>query len=154
MEDIPEVICRDCVPMIDKRYRTIPQKEYRAMAGLSFGSVHARMTVLGNTDVFSSLGIFSGGFDYKTTGARGEGNLGVYDYSEIFRSPETFQEHLKLLFVGMGSLETDMIEGCRERLEELQQAGIEIEHHLYEGYHEWNVWRKCAYDMAQKLFRW
>ena len=60
----------------------------------------------------------------------------------------------KLLFVGMGSLETDMIEGCRERLEELQQAGIEIEHHLYEGYHEWNVWRKCAYDMAQKLFQW
>lgn len=154
LEDIPEVICRDCVPMIDKRYRTIPKKEYRAMAGLSFGSVHARMTVLGNTDVFSSLGIFSGGFDYKTTGARGEGNLGVYDYSEIFRSPETFQEHLKLLFVGMGSLETDMIEGCRERLEELQRAGIEIEHHLYEGYHEWNVWRKCAYDMAQKLFRW
>lgn len=127
---------------------------YRAMAGLSFGSVHARMTVLGNTDVFSSLGIFSGGFDYKTTGARGEGNLGVYDYSEIFRSPETFKKHLKLLFVGMGSFETDMIEGCRERLEELQQAGIEFEHHLYEGYHEWNVWRKCAYDMAQKLFRW
>ena len=57
----------------------------------------------------------------------------------------------RLSIIGTQSL---MIEGCRERLEELQQAGIEIEHHLYEGYHEWNVWRKCAYDMAQKLFRW
>ena len=58
LRDIDQVIVKDCVPMIDEKYRTIADRDHRAIAGLSFSSVHARMTALGNLDVFSALGIY------------------------------------------------------------------------------------------------
>ncbi len=35
-----EVMVKDLIPMIDATYRTIPDREYRAMAGLSMGGMH------------------------------------------------------------------------------------------------------------------
>lgn len=154
LKDIDEVICRDCVPMIDEKYRTIADKDHRAMAGLSFGSIHARMTVLGHLDVFSALGIYSGGFNYKSQGAIGVDSLGNYDYSDTFVSADTFNERLHLLFVGMGEEEKEMIEEAKPRAEKLAEEGYHITLKTYPGYHEWDVWRKCACDMLPLLFRW
>ncbi len=152
--EIGDVICKDCVPMIDEKYRTLADKDHRAMAGLSFGSLHARMTVLGNTDMFSALGIYSGGFHYKSEGNTGLGSLATYDYSELFSSAETFNEKIHLLFVGMGDQETGMVQEDKPRAEELAAQGYHITVKTYPGYHEWDVWRKCAYEMIPLLFHW
>ena len=152
--EIGDVICRDCVPMIDDKYRTIADKDHRAMAGLSFGSLHARMTVLGNPDVFSALGIYSGGFNIKSEGGMGVDTLGIYDYSELFASAEVFNEKIHLLFVGMGEQETGMIMDGKPRAEKLAKEGYQIMVRTYPGFHEWDVWRKCACDMVPLLFRW
>lgn len=150
--EIGDVICKDCVPMIDEKYRTIPQKEYRAMAGLSFGSYHAKTTVLANTDVFSALGVWSGGMSPTGPMYGGGGN---YDYSEIFKDAETFNSTLKLLFVGYGGEETRLAEMDGPAAQALIEKGYHIAHYSCPGgYHEWNVWRRCAYEMALRLFKW
>lgn len=154
LKDIDEVICKDCVPMIDEKYRTKAEREYRAIAGLSFGSIHARMTALGHLDLFSALGIFSGGFNYKSQGALGVDALGHYDYSETFASAEIFNEQMHLLFVGMGEEETGMMEEAKPRADQLASEGYNLIVKTYPGYHEWDVWRKCASDMLPLLFKW
>ncbi len=154
LKDIDEVIVKDCVLMIDEKYRTIADRDYRAIAGLSFGSIHARMTALGHLDVFSALGIYSGGFNYKSQGKLGVDNLGIYDYSDTFESAEIFNDKMHLLFVGMGEEETSMMENSKPKVEELIDAGYNTVLKTYPGYHEWDVWRKCASDMIPLLFKW
>lgn len=155
LQDIGEVISKDCVPMIDEKYRTINSRDYRAIAGLSFGSIHARTTAFENLGLFSALGIFSGGFSYKSNDtAFVIDGLWDYDYSDTFASAETFNEKMHLLFIGMGDQEKEMVEESKPKAEKLISQGYNIVCKTYPGYHEWDVWRKCATDMLELLFKW
>ena len=65
---------KDLIPMIDATYRTIPDREHRAMAGLSMGGMQTFQITLKHLDLFAYIGGFSGGgggfgggrFDPKT----------------------------------------------------------------------------------------
>src|SRR2546426_6274315 len=52
-------VVNDVVPMIDKTYRTIPDREHRAMAGLSLGGTQTYQITQTNLDRFAYVGIFS-----------------------------------------------------------------------------------------------
>src|SRR4051794_18404750 len=56
-----EVMVKDLIPMIDSTYRTIPERESRAMAGLSMGGMQTFQIGLKHLDLFAHLGGFSGG---------------------------------------------------------------------------------------------
>jgi enterochelin esterase-like enzyme len=140
-----EMMFTDLVPMVERTYRVLPGRENRAMAGLSMGGMQSFMTVLGNTDKFAYLGGFSGssggrgGFDPKTA------NNGV------FANAAEFNKKMKVLFLGIGSVEGP---GTKQFSESLTQAGI---HNVYfespGTAHEWLTWRRCLNDFAPRLFR-
>ena len=52
---------KDLIPMIDATYRTIPDRDHRAMAGLSMGGMQTFQITLKHLDLFSYIGGFSGG---------------------------------------------------------------------------------------------
>ncbi len=54
------VIVRDLLPMIDASYRTIPDREHRAMAGLSMGGMQTLFIGLQHLELFAYIGSFSG----------------------------------------------------------------------------------------------
>ena len=56
-------IIRDVVKFIDKNYRTIANKEHRAISGLSMGGHGALFLALRHPDIFGAAGGMSGGFD-------------------------------------------------------------------------------------------
>ena len=56
-DDVTEVL----VPFVDSTYRTIPDRDHRAMAGLSMGGMQTFQITLNNLDLFSHIGGFSGG---------------------------------------------------------------------------------------------
>ena len=56
-----DVMVKDLIPMIDATYRTIPDREHRAMAGLSMGGMQTFQITLKHLDLFSYIGGFSGG---------------------------------------------------------------------------------------------
>ena len=55
-----DVMLKDVIPLIDSTYRTIADREHRAMAGLSMGGNQTCQLTLRNLDKFAWIGAFSG----------------------------------------------------------------------------------------------
>ncbi len=51
----------ELIPWVDKNFRTIADKDHRAMAGLSMGGMQTATVTMANLDKFSYIGFFSGG---------------------------------------------------------------------------------------------
>lgn len=50
----------DIIPYIDRTFRTLTDRDHRAMAGLSWGGHQTFQTTLANLDKFAYIGAFSG----------------------------------------------------------------------------------------------
>ena len=64
---VPEI-----VNYVDKNYRTVTDKQHRAIAGLSLGGLHTLYTSLNNPNEFDYIGLFSA----QTTNALGDKSVG------------------------------------------------------------------------------
>jgi enterochelin esterase-like enzyme len=141
-----DMMFTDLIPMVERTYRALPGRENRAMAGLSMGGMQTFTTGLNNLDKFAYLGGFSG-----SCGGRG----GTFDPKTAcggaFADPAAFNKKVKVLFLGIGSVEGPGAKGFSDAL---TQAGI---HNVYfespGTAHEWLTWRRCLNDFAPRLFR-
>ena len=96
-----EVMVKDLIPMIDSTYRTIPDREHRAMAGLSMGGMQTFQIGLKHLDLFSYIGGFSGGgggfggapFDPKTA------------HDGVMADADAFNKKVQLVWLGIGTAE-------------------------------------------------
>lgn len=138
-----KTLLEDIIPMIDSNYRTLADQQNRAMAGLSMGGMQTRIITLANPDVFSYVGIFSGG---------------SISMDDVNNTPG-FKEKIKLLFVSYGSRE---LENGKTRFggypkadtDSLKNTGVNT--HFYISLltaHEWQSWRRSLYEFAQLLFK-
>lgn len=140
------------IPYIDRTFRTVPDRDHRAMAGLSMGGMQTFQITLNHMDLFSYIGGFSGAdgslvlsgqeLDPKTA------------HNGVFADPEAFAEKVHLLWLGVG---TDEPENMREGIRKLHKSLLEanIQHVYYESPgtdHEWQTWRRDLKDFAQRLF--
>ena len=136
-------IITDVIPMIDASYRTIADREHRAMAGLSLGGTQTYQITQANLDKFSHIGIFSApfGFPGVETG-----------YNGLLKQPAEFAKQVKVFFVSMGSKEAPST--GRAIHEELEKAGVKHTYLETPGTgHEFQTWRKSLHDFAQLLFK-
>jgi enterochelin esterase-like enzyme len=140
-----EMMFADLIPMVERTFRVAPGRENRAMAGLSMGGMQTFTTALANLDKFAYLGGFSGssggrgGFDPKTSSGG------------VFADAAAFNKKVKLLFLGIGSVEGP---GTKTFSEQLTQAGIKNVYFESPGTaHEWLTWRRCFREFAPRLFR-
>jgi enterochelin esterase family protein len=136
-------IIADVIPMVDANYRTIADREHRAMAGLSLGGTQTYGITQANLDKFAYIGIFSApfGFPGVETG-----------YNGLLSRPAEFARQVKVFYVSMGSKEGA---GTGRSIHEaLDQAGVK--HTYYEAPgtgHEFQTWRKSLHGFTQLLFR-
>ncbi len=131
-------LIQDIIPMIDARFRTIPDNAHRAMAGLSMGGMETKEIGLKYPEVFSSLGIFSGG---EIT-------------PEEAAASKNFKANNKLVFVSWGSRELNDDRNPQATAEAMKAAGYNA--HAYvspDTAHEWQSWRRALYNFAQLLFK-
>ena len=56
-----QLMVNDLIPWIDSNFRTLADKDHRAMAGLSMGGGQTASVTMANLDKFSYIGLFSGG---------------------------------------------------------------------------------------------
>lgn len=146
-DDLTKIV----VPLVDKSYRTIPDRDHRAMAGLSMGGFQTFDVTLNHLDMFSYIGGFSGApfvlgntrFDPKTA------------YHGVFADPAAFARRVHLLWLGVGTHEMEMLHrGLLAFQQDLVQA--RIRHVFYQSpgtAHEWLTWRRDLNDFAPRLFR-
>ena len=142
--DVGKLIINDCIPFIDKRFRTITEKSSRALCGLSMGSFQTQWTAYNNPDVFDYLGVFSGSINNTFD----EINVSEFMTAE---NAEKFNSWHKLLFYSRGMQEGG--ETLPSEVEEINARGIKAEYYLSEGIHEWQTWRYAAHAFLQKLFK-
>lgn len=140
-----DMMVKEVIPLIDATYRTLSDRENRAMAGLSWGSKQTMDLTTGHLDLFSYIGGFSGAgritpeTDLKTV------------YSGVFANPEEFNKKVKLLFLGIGSVEGP---GTKDFHEALTKIGVKSIYFESPGTaHEWLTWRRCLYNFAPLLFK-
>ena len=152
-----DVVVHDLIPMIDASYRTIPDREHRAMAGLSMGGMQTLFITLEHLDLFAYIGSFSGSIIPNIHTANGTPQL--FDpktaYGGAFSDPARFNKRVKLLWLGVGTAEEDdfraQISGT---VETLRKAGVRLEYFESSGTaHEWQTWRRGLNDFAPRLFR-
>lgn len=139
-----QVLLTEIIPMIDRSYRTIPDREHRAMAGLSMGAGQTMQIGLTHLDTFAYLGAFSGG------GPRG-GDLNTA-YDGVFADAPALNQKLKVFFLSIGM--TENVERARQFHQALEEAGVR--HVYYESpgtAHEWHTWRRSLHEFAPLLFR-
>jgi len=125
------VLVDELIPYVDSHFNTIADKEHRAMAGLSMGGMETHTITLARPEVFGYYGLLSGG----TYNAEEIANTGV-----------------KFVFMGCGSKENP--DGVTKAAEDLKAAGYNAMSYVSEGTaHEFLTWRRCLYQMVQKLFK-
>ena len=137
-----KVMIGDLIPYIDANFRTLADREHRAMAGLSWGGHQTFDLVLNHIDTFAWMGAFSGaifGLDVQKS------------YGGIFRDAEAFNKQIHCLFLSCGSEENF---GTGKLADDLRKAGIKVDYEVSEGtHHEWLTWRRGLKAFLPKLFR-
>jgi esterase/lipase superfamily enzyme len=139
------IVIDDLIPMIDGTYRTVADREHRAMAGLSMGGAQTLQITLSHLDKFSWIGCFSApirSFDAKTA------------YNGVFADSAAFNQKVHLFWIGAGTAETAMHDGAKAMHEALDQAGVKNVFYESQGTaHEFQTWRRDLAEFAPRLFQ-
>lgn len=147
-DDMAQVL----IPFIDSTFRTLSDRDHRAMAGLSMGGMQTFQITLNHLDRFSYIGGFSGAGGMLVLGNR---KLDPKtDYNGVFADPTAFDKKVHLLWIGVGTNEPERMRvGLLKLHESLKEANIQ--HVFYESPgtdHEWQTWRRDLKDFAPRLF--
>jgi len=156
-----DVVLHDLIPTIDASYRTIPDRDHRAMAGLSMGGMETLYIAFHHPEMFAYVASLSGPilqdpgssqpfaaslgapFDVKTA------------YGGTFANAAGFNQHVKLLWMGVGTAEPPQIrDGIVAAVKALRAHGVHLVYFQSQGTaHEWQTWRRDLNDLAPRLFR-
>jgi len=138
-----KVTVEETVPTFDARFRTLTDRDHRAICGLSLGGFQAYTIGLDHPELFGWIGGFSGS-------GRGPG-----DRRDAEMYPQSLNEDYHLLYISIGTDEpAQMYAGIRDLHLALDKLGVK--HFYYESPgtgHEWLTWRRSLHQFAPMLFR-
>ncbi len=160
--DFGKILLTEIIPLIDSTFRTLPDRDHRAMAGLSMGGMQTLSLTMANLDKFSYIGGFSGGAGGGGPGGRGRGpaTAPAPSGAELVRTfqngaladPAAFNQKVKVLFFSIGS--TENAAPVRTFHQALDAAGVNNYYYESPGTaHEWQTWRRSLYCFAPLLFK-
>jgi enterochelin esterase-like enzyme len=138
-DDLTKVV----LPFIDAHYRTIADRDHRAIAGLSMGGLQALDIALDDSADFAYVGIFSSG--WFPNAQKEEEDTDVAQY-------RTSGKPFHLFRVNAGQYDI-ALQNSDATVAILKKAGIEVEQHQSAGFHAWNNWRDYLNQFAPLLFK-
>jgi enterochelin esterase family protein len=146
-----EDLLTSIMPLVEKRYRVLADRDHRAIAGLSMGGAETLRVAPSNLDKFAYIGVFSMGLQ---AGAHAGVNTDFEGRNaDFFADPDRTNEMVKLFWIASGERDLIVTDGPRRLSETLTRHGIRHEFHETAGGHTWINWRRYLYDFAQLLFR-
>jgi len=145
----PDVLVKEIIPMIDKKFRTLPDRDHRAMAGLSMGGFQTFQTTMTNLDKFAYVGGFSGAAFMQP------GSDITKMYNGVFADANAFNKKVKVLYLSVGTDEPARMQTSIKGFHEaLQKAGIKQVYYESPGTsHEWQSWRRSLNQFASLIFK-
>ena len=153
MSAFEDDVTQALIPFVDSTFRTVPDRDHRAMAGLSMGGMQTFQVTFNRLDLFSYIGGFSGAANVF---AMGNDKLDTKTaFNGAMADPAAFAKRVRLLWIGVG---TEEPERMKQGIEKLHASFDEakIQHVFYESpgtSHEWQTWRRDLQDFAPRLFQ-
>jgi enterochelin esterase-like enzyme len=139
-----DVLTTEAIPEVDANFRTIADREHRALAGLSMGGMQTFQIGTTHQDLFSYLGIFSG-----TPMAQAQAQVDA-----VAAQGNAFHLKMHLLWFGVGTTESNFYTRTQEVRAQLDKAGIPTGYYESPGTaHEFQTWRRCLHEFAPLLFQ-
>jgi enterochelin esterase-like enzyme len=144
--EVAEVTAKETIPAIDADFRTISDRNHRAIAGFSLGCRQTLYIGLTNLDKFSALGVFSrppvDNFDLRTL------------YGGVMADAASFNKKVHLFWWGTGTGEDGIYKSVQATRANLEKAGIRYSYKEFPGLaHEWPLQREEFRDFATKVFQ-
>lgn|GEM_PF-275180 len=167
-----DVIVRDLIPYIDAHYRTIAEREGRAIAGVSMGGVGAMKFALRYPHLFAFAGSMSGAFDVpltarlgKTPSAQTLRDLQLVfgdEKSQVRRENNVFllltqavQDNAALPYLYVSSGKSDpypqVYESNPRFAKVLRERGLRFEYNERPGTHDWRFWDSEIFLMLDRM---
>jgi enterochelin esterase-like enzyme len=140
----PADLIEDVLPLVETQFRTIPDADHRAIAGLSMGGAQSLEIGLTHLDLFHYVMGFSA--------AIGAPFLDIdQQLQNFYANPEVANKKLRLLAVYCGK--QDFVQpGNLNFVQALHQHNIKSSYTETEGAHVWSVWRKNLAAALPLLF--
>ncbi len=126
------VLVDELIPYVDAHFRTLANRDNRAMAGLSMGGMETHTITLNKPGVFSRYALLSGG---------------IY-------TPEELKDKKKpeFIFISCGARERP--DAVKNAVTTLKEAGYNAVSYVSENTaHEFLTWRRSLHELAPLLFQ-
>lgn len=146
-----DVLIKEVIPMIDATYRTLSDRNNRAMAGLSMGANQTITITMNNLDKFASIGGFSGTSNYPREDAIDPATF----MGGKFNDGAALNKQIKVFFLGLGTKEPSPFPGSVTAFRNmLDKQGVKYTFYESQGTaHEWLTWRRDLKQFATLIFK-
>jgi len=146
-----QVMIKEIIPMIDSEYRTLADRDHRAMAGLSMGANQTIQITMNNLDKFSYIGGFSGTSNFPSAEPIDPATFQAGKFSD----GASLNRQIKLFWLGLGTKEPDPFPGSVGAFRNmLDKTGVKYVYYESPGTaHEWLTWRRDLFQFAPLLFK-
>lgn len=135
----------EIMEFVDQTYRTLPDKENRAIAGLSLGGQHAAEISFGYPDLFGAVGLFSAAVMRDNCNP-------VKENETADMIKKQFSGNPPLYLIAIGS-DDFLYENNKEYRKWLDSQTIPYTYTESDGGHSWRNWRRYLRDFLPLLFR-
>lgn len=136
-------LTRHIIPYIDKNYRTLPNRENRAIGGFSRGGGQTLRAAFGHLDTFAWVCAYSSYLSPQEM---------ERSYPAITRNPAQTNQQLKLLWVSVGS-EDFLYKGTLEFMEYLKSKNVQFKSRITDGGHTWMNVKAYVAETVPLLFQ-
>jgi len=136
---------QDILPFVDSHYRTRPNRESRAIAGLSMGGFVVLNTGLTHLETFGELYVFSSGYWPR--------ELEVFkaNIEPLLADPKINERFVQPIYFGVGETDIAYLNSMRT-LAVFADHGVRNFSVLSSHGHEWLNWRRYLWQTAQIMF--
>jgi enterochelin esterase family protein len=134
-------LLNEILPDIERRYRTSPGRQHRAIVGLSMGGGQALRIGLGHLDRFSAIAAFSTAVpsDFSTR------------FQSLLTDPAETNRKLKLLWIGCGR-QDPAFQRNQQLAELLSTHQVRVTFRETDGLHNFSLWRRHLVEVVPLLF--
>lgn len=136
---------KDIIPFVDAHYRTQPQRESRAIAGLSMGGFVVLNTGLPHLETFGELYVFSSGY--------WPDQLPLFRerIAPLLADPAINQRLRMPVYIAVGETDIAYLNSMKT-LAVFAEHGVRTFSVLSSNGHEWLNWRRYLWQTAQIMF--
>lgn len=138
-------LLKEIMPLVEKTYRTQPNAENRAIAGLSMGGFQTLDVALTRPELFNYVGVFSSGFFGPSV------DEAETKYAKALND-SSFNKGKKLFWIGIGK-DDFVMESNKKTLALLDKHQIKYQYKETSGGHTWINWRQYLNEYVPMLFR-